>query len=103
MKTKTAPPAPPRRLRWLGGPEPARYISGIPARDLEEVDLDRIDWIHSRNPGAPSVTGLLASGLYEEVTAEPPNATEHAPSAVGSSAIPDEIPAETPATTPEEA
>lgn len=67
MKKKTAAPAPTRRLRWLGGPEPTAYIPGVPARDLEEYDLDRLDWKREHlGPGAaPSAADLVASGLYE--------------------------------------
>jgi hypothetical protein len=103
VKPKTSTPAPTRRLRWLGGPEPTRYIPGVPARDLEESDLDRLDWIRSQGNATPVEADLVASGLYEYDTepdaADFPRGNDPGP-VTPEDPAPD--PAEQPATTSEE-
>lgn len=67
---KTVTPAPTRRLRWIGGTD--RYLPGIPARDLDENDLDRLDYVHELGNASPVAADLVASGLYEYETTETP-------------------------------
>lgn len=74
---KTVTPAPTRRLRWIGGTD--RYLPGIPARDLDENDLDRLDYVHELAKRSPVAADLVASGLYEYATGNPPETTENPP------------------------
>ena len=96
MKTKAKTPAPTRRLRWLGGPEPTTYIPGVPARDLEESDLDRLDWIRSQGNATPVAEDLVASGLY---TPHFPREKREEPV---TPEVPEPSPADQPATNSEE-
>jgi hypothetical protein len=95
---KTPAPAPVRRLRWLGGAEPERYIPGVPARDLEESDIARLEWLRSTlgDAAAPAPSALVASGLYSTPDVPRENTRNHATPEVPAPS------ADVPATTPEE-
>ena len=92
MKAKTQT----RRLRWIGDD---RYIPGVPAQDLEEYDLARLDYLHERF-GGPDAASLIASGLY---TDEPhpdlgPDHPDGPALATPVPEVPEPVPAELPAT-----
>jgi hypothetical protein len=75
-------------LRWLGGDEPARWVPGTPARDLDQHDLEREVFkavhLHPDDKGfdqalATVVDDLTRNGLYEAAGAAPPSPAVAAP------------------------
>lgn len=50
----------PEDVVYVHDPQPGRFVSGVPARDLTQADVDRL--------GVARITNAVATGLYRKAT-----------------------------------
>lgn len=50
----------PQEVVYLHEPKPGLYVTGIPARDLTQADVDRL--------GAARINHAVATGMYRKAT-----------------------------------